>query len=138
MESLRILLVDDHKIVREGLRLLLDQQAHDWQVVGEASGGRSAIALAGTLRPDVVIMDVSMPGLNGVEATRRIVQAQPAARVIALSMHVEPSYVATMLAAGARGYVNKEAAFDEIVAAIRAVSRNQLFLGEGIEPKEGL
>lgn len=104
--SRTILLVDDHRILREGLRALLERR-HDLEVIAEAEDGRTAVELARTLRPHLVIVDVTMPGLNGIEATRRIKAEVPGVRVIALSMHAEAKLVGSMLTAGAAGYLLK-------------------------------
>ena len=124
---MKVLLADDHRIVREGLRSLLEAQ-EDMQVVAEAGDGRQALELAATHEPDVVVMDVAMPQLNGIEATRRIVADQPDTKVVALSMHSDRRYVAEALKAGASGYLIKDGAFDELVSAIRAVIANKVYL----------
>ena len=127
-----ILLVDDHKIFREGVRNLLEKQA-DMKVVGEAEDGRTAVDLVRTLSPAVVVMDVTMPNLNGIDATRRILSKKPDVKVIALSMHAHRRLVREMLDAGASGYLLKECAFDELVQAIHlTVERNQIFLSSEI------
>jgi len=125
--SVRILLADDHRILREGLRSLLAQQP-DMVVVGEAADGEEAVALAGQLRPDLVIMDVVMPGLDGVVATRRIRAEIPATRVIALSMHADRRFVSEMLRAGALGYLLKDSAFEELHQAVRTVMDGRPYL----------
>ena len=117
----KVLLVDDHKIVREGLRALLEAES-DFEVVGEAGDGREAIGLVPECRPDVVVIDISMPGLDGVEATRRIRAREPDVKVLALSVHAEKQFVAGMLRAGASGYLLKTEAADELVLAIRTVT----------------
>lgn len=127
----RVLLVDDHKILREGLRTLLEQEG-DIQVVGEAENGRSSVKLAGELAPDVVIMDVAMPDLNGIDATRRITEADPNARVLALSMHSDGRYIRGMLQAGARGYILKDCAAEELTRAVRTVMANQVYVSPGV------
>ena len=127
----RIVIVDDHKIVRDGLRALLEEQ-RDLEVVGEASNGREALELARETEPDVVVIDVATPELNGIEATRRITAMLPQTRVIALSMHSDRNFVAGMLRAGASGYIRKESAFEEIAAAIKAATRGQFYLGDRI------
>jgi len=129
--SIRILLADDHKITRQGLRSLLEKQA-DLQVVAEAEQGRAAVSLVKELVPDVVIMDVSMPDLNGVEATRQIVAECPRAKVIALSMHSDSLYVTEMLKSGAAGYLLKDCAFDELARAIRTVVAGKTYLSPSI------
>ena len=129
--AVRILLADDHKIVRDGLRSLLETQ-QGMEVVGEAENGRLALELARQKKPDVVIMDVSMPDLNGIEATRQMLAAQPGVRVIALSMHSDRRLVAGMLQAGASGFLLKDCAFDELARAIHAVMSNQPYLSSRI------
>ncbi len=129
--AVRILLADDHKIVRDGLRSLLEKQ-QGMEVVGEAENGRLALELARQKKPDVVIMDVSMPDLNGIEATRQMLAAQPGVRVIALSMHSDRRLVAGMLQAGASGFLLKDCAFDELARAINAVMSNQPYLSPRI------
>jgi two-component system NarL family response regulator len=125
--AIRILLADDHGIMRAGLRAILALE-DDLEVVGEANDGRALLTLARLARPDVVVMDVGMPELNGIEATRRLRELQPATRVLALSTHSDRQYVLAMLEAGAGGYVVKEAAAEELVRAIRAVERGQTYL----------
>jgi DNA-binding NarL/FixJ family response regulator len=129
--SIRILLADDHRILREGLRSLLAQQP-GITVVGEASDGESAVALARDLRPDLVIMDVVMPGLDGVAATRRIRAECPDTRVIALSMHSDRRFVSEMLRAGALGYLVKDSAFEELSLAVKTVMANRPYLSAAI------
>ena len=124
---IRLLLADDHAVVRSGLRLLLEAQP-DMAIVGEAENGADAIRRATELAPDVVLMDVEMPGMNGIEATRRIRAEAPATAVLALTMYEDDQYFFEMLRAGAAGYVPKRAAPDELVSAIRAVSRGEVFL----------
>lgn len=129
--AVRILLADDHKIVRDGLRSLLEKQ-QGMEVVGEAENGRRALQLAQQKKPDVVIMDVSMPDLNGIEATRQMLADQPRVRVIALSMHSDRRLVAGMLQAGASGFLLKDCAFDELARAINTVMSNQPYLSPRI------
>jgi DNA-binding NarL/FixJ family response regulator len=129
--STRILIADDHRIVREGLRALLGDQAAI-TVVGEAEDGRKAVELAARLRPDIVIMDITMPGLNGIEATRQIVAANPGTRVIALSIHSDRRFVQQMFEAGATGYLLKEGAFEELTRAIHTVAEGRAFVSPGI------
>ena len=125
--NIRILLADDHRILRDGLRSLLAQQA-DIAVVGEASDGESAVALCCELKPDVVIMDVVMPGVDGVAATRRIRALCPDTRVIALSMHSDRRFVSEMVRAGALGYLVKDSAFEELNQAVRTVMAGRPYL----------
>ena len=124
---MKVLIADDHRIVREGLRSLLEDQP-DLEVVGEADNGRQALEMAAEHEPDVVVMDVAMPQLNGIEATRRLMNDQPDTKVVALSMHSDRRYVAEALKAGAAAYLLKDGAFDELVAAIRAVVANKVYL----------
>jgi DNA-binding NarL/FixJ family response regulator len=129
--SIRILLADDHRILREGLRSLLAQQS-DIVVVGEASDGETAVALARELRPDIVIMDVVMPGLGGVEATRQIRTGLRDTKVIGLSMHSDRRFVSEMLRAGALGYLVKDSAFEELNQAVRTVMQGRPYLSVAI------
>jgi two-component system, NarL family, response regulator NreC len=126
MKKLRVLLADDHIVMRSGLRALLERQPN-LEVVGESENGRNAVDLAGSLKPDVVIMDIGMPILNGIEATKTIVTAQPATAVIILSMHADESYVMRALKAGARGYLLKDSAPADLISAIQAVSQSKSF-----------
>jgi len=125
--NIRVLLADDHQMVREGLRLLLEQQ-EGIHVVGEATDGLTAVALARELSPDIVVMDVTMPGLNGIDATRQIINEMKDTRVVALSVHSDKRYVMEMLKMGASGYLMKTSAFDELVQAIIAVANGQVYL----------
>ena len=127
----RILIVDDHQVMREGLRALLEHPPQS-TVIGDARNGREAVVLARQLQPDVVILDIAMPELNGIEATRKILAQSADLKVIALSMHKDRSYVSGMLEAGASGYVPKESAFEEIAAAIDTVLKGQIYLGASI------
>ena len=120
MDKIRILLADDHTVMREGLRLLLERQP-DFIVVGEAADGRQAVALAETEDPSVVVMDIAMPLLNGIEATRQIVSRDHKIAVIILSMHFDESYVLRALKAGARGYLLKDSAEADLIKAVRSV-----------------
>ena len=129
--SIRIILADDHKIVREGLRALIEKQPN-MEVIAEAQNGRTAVELVQKLLPEVVIMDVVMPDLNGIEATRQIVAKAPGVKVIALSMHSDRRFVVEMLKAGASGYLLKDCAFEELVNAIRAVVVNRTYLSPKI------
>ena len=130
---LRVLLIDDHTVMRSGLRLLIEQ-APDIVVVGEAATGHEGVEQALSLRPAVIVLDITLPDLDGVECTRRICAAWPAARVLALTMHAENVYLVPFLEAGGSGYVRKSAADREVVAAIRAVARGETYLQpEGIQ-----
>ena len=124
---IKILLADDHRILRDGLRSLLAQQP-DITVVGEASDGETAVTLARNLQPDLVIMDVVMPGLDGVAATRQIRSACPETKVIALSMHSDRRFVSEMVRAGALGYLVKDSAFEELHQAVKTVMANRPYL----------
>jgi two-component system, NarL family, response regulator NreC len=126
-----ILLVDDHKIMRQGLRSLLSGHP-GMSVVAEAENGRKAVELTKETRPDVVIMDVSMPDMNGIEATHQVKMSAPGTKVIALSIHSDRRYVLQMFRAGASGYLLKDCAFEELTRAIRAVSSGQAYLSPGI------
>ena len=125
--TIRIVLADDHKILRDGLRSLLEQQS-DMQVVAEADNGRATVKLAQELNPDVVVMDIGMPDLNGIDATKQIVTKAPGVKVIALSMHSDKRFVQGMLSAGASGYLLKDSAFDELARAIQVVVADQTYL----------
>lgn len=131
MKPTRILVTDDHTIVRKGLRSLLDAE-EGLEVVGEAKSGREAIEKTEELCPDVVLMDFSMPDLNGLEATRQIKQHQPEVKVLILTMHDNEEYVFEMLRAGASGYVLKQSATSELILAIEAVSQSKTFLSPSI------
>ena len=125
--KIRILVVDDHAIMRDGVRALLSIQ-EDIEIVGEAADGREALAQALELRPDVVLMDIAMPGLDGLEATRRIARKLPSAKVLVLTQHDNREYVLTAIKAGASGYVPKRALGSELVDAVHAVHRGDSFL----------
>ena len=129
--AIMILLVDDHPLFRKGLRLLLEEQA-DFKVVGEAENGREAIDRVQALSPDVVIMDISMPDLDGINAAREIVSEAPSTKVVALSMHAGKRFVEDMLQAGAAGYILKKSVPEDIVNGIRAVSAGEIFLSPAI------
>ena len=131
MKRTRILLADDHAVVRQGFKMLLGAQP-DMEIVGEASNGREAVEEAGKLRPDVVVMDVAMPELNGIEATRQLAATTPHARVMALSMHKDSVYVREILRAGARGYLLKDSGAEDLVNAIRAVARGESYLSPAV------
>jgi len=127
MAKIRLLLVDDHEIVRAGLRMLFSAEA-DMEIVGEVGSGDEALAAVKTLQPDVVIMDVAMPGIGGIEATRRIKHSCPDVAVLALTMHEDEQYFFEMLNAGASGYIPKRAAPDDLVSAVRVVNGGNVFL----------
>jgi len=127
MSKIRILIADDHSIVREGVRMILDGQ-EDFEVVGEASTGRQALEEARRLRPDVVVMDISMPDMTGIEATAKIRSELSGTQVMGLTMHEDESYVFALLKAGAAGYVLKRAAAEDLVAAVRAAHQGEAFL----------
>lgn len=117
---IKIMLVDDHRLVRAGLRRVL-QEVADMEVVAEASTGEEALELARTKAPEIVLMDINMPGIGGLETTRRLIQRLPEIKVIVVSMHMEEPYPSRLLAAGASGYISKDSAAEEVVAAIRRV-----------------
>jgi two-component system response regulator NreC len=124
---IRLILVDDHDVVRTGVKTFLEKQP-GLQVVGEAGSGEQAIAIANELNPDVIVMDITMPGMDGLEATRHIKSLCPECRVLALTVHEDKQYFFEMLAAGASGYITKQAAADELVAAIRVVAQGHVYL----------
>ncbi len=130
-KKIRILLADDHALVRQGFRLILETQP-DMEVVGEAANGREAVELAQRLSPDVVIMDVGMPEMGGIEATRRLAQCCSRTAVLALSMHKDSVYVREILRAGARGYLLKDAFDRDLLAAVRAVARGEGYLSPAV------
>jgi DNA-binding NarL/FixJ family response regulator len=125
--SVKILLVDDHKIILDGLRVLIEKQP-GMEVVAEAENGRTALKLTGEFRPDVIVMDITMPDLNGVDATRQIVEEFPDTKVIAFSMYSDRQFVIGMLRAGVKGYLLKDHAFEELVRAIRTVVENKVYI----------
>jgi DNA-binding NarL/FixJ family response regulator len=127
----RILLADDHKIMRDGLRVLLDKES-GMDVIGEAETGQQAVRLVDELNPDVIVMDIGMPDLNGIEATRHITSGNQAVRILALSMHSDRRYVTEMLRAGACGYLLKDSAFNELALAIRTVMSGRTYLSPDI------
>lgn len=127
MSKIRLLLVDDHEIVRAGLRMLFLAEP-DMEIAGEAGSGAEALQAVAHLRPDVVLMDVAMPGMSGIEATRRIKAASPETAILALTMYEDEQYFFEMLNAGASGYIPKRAAPDDLVSAIRVVSQGNVFL----------
>ena len=131
MKRIRILLADDHAVVRQGFKMILGAQP-DMEIVGEAGNGREAVELTEKLKPDVVVMDVAMPELNGIEATRRVTEAAPHTRVIALSMHKDSVYVREVLRAGARGYLLKDSGAGDLVSAVRAIAQGEGYLSPAV------
>jgi len=131
MKPIRILLADDHTVVRKGLRLLLESH-EDFQVVSDAADGREAIVLAEQHRPDVVVMDVAMPILNGIEAARQICASLPQTAIVILSMHSDEAYVLKALKAGARAYLLKDSAENDLISAVKAVSEGKAFFSPAI------
>jgi two-component system, NarL family, response regulator NreC len=129
--SIRLLLADDHGIVRKGLRFLIEREP-GMEVIGEAADGREAVRLAAQLTPQVVIMDIAMPLLNGIEAASQIVKNDPRAGVIMLSMHSDEDYLLSALTAGAKGYLLKDSAEEDLVRAIQAVARGRPFFSPAI------
>ena len=125
--STKILIVDDHGMVREGLRLLFEQQ-NDMKVIGEASDGRQAVETVCKLKPDIVLMDVTMPELNGIDAAKKIIDEYPNVKVVALSAHCNRSFVTDMLRAGVSGYILKDGMADELIRGIRVVMAGELYL----------
>jgi len=125
--SIRIVLADDHRIVRSGLRTLLNSDP-DIEVIAEAKNGRETVQIARELLPDVIVMDVTMPDLNGMEATRQIVSEFPQVKIIALSMHHHEQFISGMFTAGAAGYLLKDCSLDELTAAIRTVAKGEVYL----------
>jgi DNA-binding NarL/FixJ family response regulator len=134
MKKLRILLADDHAMLREGLRILLDSQPA-MHVVGEAANGKEVIQKAGELKPDVVVMDLSMPELNGLQATELLRASYPAIRVVVLTAHEDESYLAQLCKAGAMGYVLKRSAGDELVQAISMAARGEVYMAPTLAGK---
>ncbi|MBI4843274.1 MAG: response regulator transcription factor [Nitrospirae bacterium] len=127
----KILIADDHKIMRDGLRILLEKH-EEFKVIGEAGDGRTAVKMASELSPDLIVMDASMPDMNGIEATRQIMSKSSGVKIIALSMHSDRQYIIEMLKAGALGYVLKDCAYDELVNAIRSVMDDVMYLSPKI------
>ncbi len=128
----RILLADDHAMVRRGLRLILDQHREEFEVTGEAGTGEEALRLIPELKPDLIVLDVAMPGMSGVEVTRKVAQNWPEVNVLILSMHKDSNYVRESLRAGAKGYVLKESVDAELLQAVRTVARNDAYIAPGV------
>ena len=131
MKPIRVLLADDHKLIRAGLVLVVQQQP-DLSVIGEADDGRQAVQLVESLKPDVVVMDIGMPNLNGIEAARQITASRPDTAVVILSMHADEGYVLRALKAGARAYLLKDSATTDLVQAIRAVVEGKSFFSPAV------
>jgi DNA-binding NarL/FixJ family response regulator len=131
MEPLRVLIADDHPLFRDGMRGLLATKP-DFEVVGEATTGEEAVKLAGELEPDVILMDIKMPGVSGIEATRRILTTNPRAHILMVTMFEDDATVFAAMRAGARGYVLKDADKDDVLSAIRTVGRGGAVFGPGI------
>jgi two-component system, NarL family, nitrate/nitrite response regulator NarL len=131
MKQITVLLAEDHEIVREGLRALLEHE-NDIKVIGEAQTGRQAVKLAGKLRPDVVVMDIAMPLLNGLEATRQILHAKPDSKILILSAHSDDAYIEQITALGAAGYLIKQTSHDVLSRAIREVQKGNTFFSPSI------
>jgi two-component system response regulator NreC len=134
MGNIKVLVADDHTILRQGIKALLDNQA-GIEVIGEAKDGREALTLIERLLPDVILMDIAMPGLNGLEATRRIKKKFPGIKVLVLTMYTNEEYVFQILNAGANGYLVKETAFQDLISAIKAVYRDEAFMSPSISKK---
>lgn len=131
MNPIRVLLADDHGVVRKGLRFLLEQE-QDVAVAGEASDGREAVRLAKEVQPDVIVMDIAMPQLNGIDATAQVMKVSPQSGVLILSMHSDESYILRALEAGAKGFILKETAEEYLLTAIRAVAQGKPFFSPAI------
>ncbi len=127
MDEIRLVLVDDHEVVRTGLRMLLESQS-DMEIVGEASTGREGIRLVEQKQPDVVVMDITLPDISGIEATRKLKERYPQVAIVALTIHEDEQYFFEMLQAGASGYVPKRAAPEDLISAIRAAKAGEIFL----------
>jgi len=128
---IRVILADDHSVMRRGLRLILEQQ-EDVEVLGEANDGREAVSMAAALHPDVAVLDITMPNLNGIEAARQISDKQPNIAIVVLSMHADEGYVLRALKAGARGYLLKESPEADFISAIRSVSAGKAFFSPAV------
>ncbi len=135
MNPCRVLLVDDHALVRAGIRALLESLPRV-EVVGETGDGLEAVRLATELAPDVILLDITLPGLNGLEVARRVTRPGTDTRVLMLSMHAAPEYAARALAAGASGYLNKDSAFDELATALEAINAGRRYLCRALDPAQ--
>jgi DNA-binding NarL/FixJ family response regulator len=131
MRKIRILLADDHQLMRSGIRLMLERES-DLTVVGEAADGREAVSLAKTLKPDVVVMDIGMPNLNGIEAAHQMTQENPEMAIVIVSMHADESYVLRALKAGARGYLLKDSAEADLIKAVHVVYGGKSFFSPAV------
>ncbi len=131
MKKIRVLLADDHTLMRRGLRLIVEQQP-DLVVVGEAEDGRQAVALSASVKPDVAVLDIGMPNLNGIEAAKQITDGESGAAVVILSMHADEAYILRALKAGARGYLLKDSAESDVVRAIRSVAEGKSFFSPAV------
>jgi len=129
--TIKIILADDHKVMREGLKSLLNQQ-EDIQVIGEADDGQAVVRLTRKLEPDIVVLDIGMPNMNGIQATQHIVAEVPDTKVLALSMHSDHQFVVKMLQAGASGYMLKDCAFEELVSAVRDIAAGKFYLSKDV------
>jgi len=134
LPAIRVLIADDHTLVRQGIRMLIEAQS-DLQVVGEASNGNEAVTLAHELAPDLVVMDIAMPDMDGLDATRAIKRDQPDVKILVVTMHEGEDYFFKILAAGASGYVLKRAASSDLITAVRAVARGEVFLYPAVAKK---
>jgi len=134
MKKIKVVVADDHTILRQGIKALLDN-LEEIEVVGEAKDGREAIKAIEELSPDVILMDIAMPGLNGLEATRRIKKKFPRTKVVVLTMHTNEEYIFQILNAGADGYLVKETAFQDLISAINSVHRGEAFMSPSISKK---
>jgi len=129
--TIKIILADDHNVLREGLKSLLNQQ-QDFEVIGEADNGQEAVRLTKKLEPDIVVLDIGMPNMNGIQATEHIVAEVPETKVLALSMHSDHQFVVKMLQAGASGYMLKDCAYEELISAVRDITAGKFYLSKDV------